>query len=160
MGGPGAGGGRAPGDVARPGLPGAVRSILLLAALAALPARAATLEVVVTGVRNDRGIVLVAVCPEASFLRDTCPYRGRAPARAGEVVVRVEEVPPGVYAVQAYHSEDGSGRLRRSFLGLPRDGIGFSRDAKFNYGPPSFADAAVRLGSEGGRVRLALRYYE
>jgi uncharacterized protein (DUF2141 family) len=137
-----------------------VRGLLVLVALAALPARAATLEVVVTGVRNDRGIVLVAACPEASFLKDTCPYHGRAPAQAGEVVVRVEGVPPGVYAVQAYHSEDGSGRLRRSFFGVPKDGMGFSRDAKFNYGPPSFADAAVRLAPEGGRVRLALRYYE
>ncbi len=113
----------------------------------------------VADVRNDKGIVLVAVCPKEQFLRDTCVYRGRTAARAGEVSVRVE-VPPGTYAVQAYHSEDGSGRLRRSFLGFPRDGIGFSRDAKFHYGPPSFADAAVRVGPEGGRIRLTLRYYE
>ncbi len=136
-----------------------MKGLLLLAALAAVPARAATLDVAVSGVRNDKGIVLVAVCPAAQFLRDTCAYRGRAPARAGEVVVQVD-VPPGTYAVQAYHSEDGSGRLRRSFFGVPRDGIGFSRDARFHYGPPSFADAAVRVGPEGGRVRLTLHYYE
>lgn len=130
------------------------------AALAALPARAATVHVIVEGVRNDKGTVLVAVCPEAQFLRDTCAYQARTPARVGEVAVRVEGVPPGTYAVQAFHSEDGSGMLRRSFLGVPRDGIGFSRDARFHYGPPSFADAAVRVGAEGGRVRFALRYGE
>ena len=136
-----------------------MKRLLVLAALAAAPARAVTLDVIVAGVRNDKGIVLVAVCPETQFLRDTCAYRGRTPARAGEVSVRVE-VPPGTYAVQAYHSEDGSGRLRRSFFGVPRDGIGFSRDARFHYGPPSFADAAMHVGPEGGRVRLMLRYYE
>jgi len=136
-----------------------VKRLLVLAALASVPTRAASLDVLVEGVRNDKGIVLVAVCPKEQFLRDTCAYRGRTAARVGEVSVRVE-VPPGTYAVQAYHSEDGSGRLRRSFLGFPRDGIGFSRDAKFHYGPPSFADAAVRVGPEGGRVRLTLRYYD
>jgi uncharacterized protein (DUF2141 family) len=145
--------------MARPCLPGTVKRLLILAALAPSPAHAATLDVTVAGVRNDKGIVLVAVCPEAQFLRDTCAYRGRVPARLGEVVVRVD-VPPGIYAVQAYHSEDGSGRLRRSFLGVPRGGIGFSRDAKFHYGPPSFADAAVRVGPDGGHVRLTLRYHE
>jgi len=137
-----------------------VKGLLLVATLAALPAQAASLEVIVAGVRNDKGIVLVAVCPEAQFLRDTCAHQARVPARTGEVAVRVDGVPPGTYAVQAFHSEDGSGRLRRSFFGVPRDGIGFSRDARFHYGPPSFADAAVRVGAEGGRVRLGLRYYE
>ena len=136
-----------------------MKRLLILAALAAVPARAVPVDVTVAGIRNGKGLVLVAVCPESQFLRDTCAYRGRAPARPGEVTIRVD-VPPGVYAVQAYHSEDGSGRLRRTFLGLPRDGIGFSRDAKFHYGPPSFADAAVRVGGEGGAVRLTLRYYE
>lgn len=137
-----------------------MKGLLLVATLAALPAQAASLEVIVAGVRNDKGIVLVAVCPEAQFLRDTCAHQARVPARTGEVAVRVDGVPPGTYAVQAFHSEDGSGRLRRSFFGVPRDGIGFSRDARFHYGPPSFADAAVRVGAEGGRVRLGLRYYE
>lgn len=137
-----------------------MKGLLLVATLAALPAQAASLEVIVAGVRNDKGIVLVAVCPEAQFLRDTCAHQARVPARRGEVAVRVDGVPPGTYAVQAFHSEDGSGRLRRSFFGVPRDGIGFSRDARFHYGPPSFADAAVRVGAEGGRVRLGLRYYE
>lgn len=135
-------------------------TLAAIAMAAALPARAATVEVTVAGVRNGEGIVLVAVCPEGQFLRDTCAHQARAPAQAGETVVRVEGLPPGTYAVQAFHSEDGSGRLRRSFLGVPRDGIGFSRDAKFNYGPPRFADAAVRIGPDGGRVRLTLRYYE
>ena len=132
----------------------------ILAMVTPLTARAAMLDVIVAGVRSDRGIVLVAVCPEAQFLRDTCTYHARAPARAGEVVVQVPGVPPGVYAIQAFHSEDGSGTLRRSFFGVPRDGIGFSRDAKFNYGPPRFADAAVRLGTDAEQVRLTLRYYE
>ncbi len=131
-----------------------------LAVLVAMQAHAATLEVTVGGVRNDKGRVLVAVCPKAQFLQDVCAYRGTAPARQGEVVVRVQGIPPGDYAVQAFHSEDGSGRLHRGFWGVPREGIGFSRDAAFHFGPPRFADAVVRIAPAGGRLRIALRYYE
>ena len=132
----------------------------LLGLLIAMQAHAATLDVAVSGLRNVKGRVLVAVCPKAQFLRDSCQYKGSAPAQPGETVVRVTGIPPGVYAVQAFHSEDGSGVLHRSFWGVPREGIGFSRDAAFHFGPPRFADAAVRIGPEGGRVRIVLRYYQ
>lgn len=133
--------------------------LICLAMLVAMQAHAATLEVAVAGVRNDKGRVLVAVCPQAQFLHDVCAYRGAVPARQGEVMVRVQGIAPGDYAVQALHSEDGSGRLHRNFWGVPRDGIGFSRDATFHFGPPRFADAAIQIGPAGGRISIRLRYY-
>ncbi len=120
--------------------------------------RAATLDVVVAGVRDARGDILVAVCSERRFLQPTCEHAGRAPARPGEVTVRVAGVPPGTWTAQAFHDEDGDGKIGRNVLGIPTEGIGFSNDAKFRFGPPRFSDAAFRLGPAGGRVRFSLRY--
>jgi len=119
---------------------------------------AASLEVVVAGVRNDRGDVRVAVCAQADFLKETCPYVARVPARAGEVSVRLE-VPPGVWAAQAFHDENRNGVIDRNLLGIPKEGLGFSNDAPFRFGPPAFADAAVQVVAPGGRIRLTLRYF-
>ena len=126
----------------------------------ASPVAAATLEIVVANLRPGKGEILVTVCPKELFLKESCPYRGRAPARAAEVAVIVRDIPPGIYAVQAFQDEDGSGRIPRSFLGVPKVGIGFSNDAPFRFGPPSFADAAVQLTAAGGRIRLSLRYFD
>lgn len=110
-----------------------------------LAASAAPLRVEVTGVRDGGGWVRVAVCTPDTFLKD-CPYRGSAPAHLGSVVVTVSGVPPGTYAAQAFHDDDGTGRLDQPVFGFPRKGFGFSRDAPMRWGPPRFADAAVTVG--------------
>ena len=121
--------------------------------------QAATVLVTVSNVRNDQGQVLVALCTKANFLRPHCPWRGRAPARAGEVLVRVDDVPPGTYAAQAFHDEDGNGVLERSMLGLPKEAMGFSNDAPMRMGPPRFDAAAFTVGPLGAAIRFALRYF-
>lgn len=136
---------------------------LLLAPVWAAPASeagAATLEVLVGNVRNDRGHVRVAVCPQALFLSDKCPFGGTAKARPGEVLVTIPDVPPGTYAAQSFHDENDNRDMDRTLLGLPKEGIGFSNDAPFRFGPPSFGDAAFQLPPSGGRIRFNLRHYD
>jgi uncharacterized protein (DUF2141 family) len=138
-----------------------MRWAVLLAMLAS-PAAAETglLQVTVTRVRNGHGHVLVAVCDRANFLQPHCAYHGSAAAMPGAVVVRITGVPAGVYAVEAYQDENDNGVLDRNFLGMPKEGMGFSRDAPMRFGPPDFADAAVTVPAEGGALSLALRYFD
>jgi uncharacterized protein (DUF2141 family) len=121
-------------------------------------AEAEGVEVLVNGVRDARGHILVAVCPPQDFLRLRCPYNASAPARPGTLVVRVAGVPPGTYAVQAWHDENDHGRLTRDWLGIPREGVGFSRDPSLLLGPPGFNDAEFPVGPGGGQAALRLRY--
>ena len=136
------------------------RRLLLLAATVPSLLGAAPhtpLRVEVTGVRDGVGSVRVAVCTADTFLKE-CPYVGSAPAHRGDVVVTVPGVPPGTYAAQAFHDDDGSGRLERPLFGLPRKGFGFSRDAQMSWGPPRFNDAAVTVGPGTAVVTVPLHY--
>lgn len=112
----------------------------------------------VAGVRNAKGEVWVAVCSEARFLQETCEHMAHAPARDGEVVVRIEGVPPGVWSAQAFHDEDGNGKIGTNMLGIPTEGLGFSNDVRFRFGPPRFGEAAFQLSPAGGQIRFSLRY--
>ena len=54
----------------------------------------------VDNVRNARGKVLVAVCPQAKFLKEDCPYNAEAPARPeaqdsgdGETILVIDDEP-------------------------------------------------------------------
>ena len=60
--------------------------------------------------------------------------------------------------VQAYHDEDGNGRLRKGLFGIPTEAIGFSRDARVRLGAPSFEDAAIDMFEPATATRLRLRH--
>ncbi len=59
----------------------------------------------------------------------------------------MDGIPPGRYAIQAYHDEDGNGRVRRGLFGIPAEVIGFSRHAPVRLGAHRFEDAAIRSQS-------------
>lgn len=117
-------------------------------------ARATDIEVHVPNVDAKGGQVRANVCTRAEFLHD-CALTGSAPAHPGEVVVLVRGVPPGVYAVIAYHDAHGTGDVTQNALGIPTEGVGFSRDPMMLLGPPRFADAALAIA--GARVRVDVR---
>ena len=127
----------------------------VLASLAGGAAGAADLTVEVAGLRSTAGLVRVAVCPEATFTKPQCPHVAVVPA--GRRTATVTGIPPGTYAVQVFHDEDGDGELdRRAFW--PIEGLGFSRDAPMRMGPPKFGDAALRINGNG-TIRVTMRYF-
>ena len=131
----------------------------MIAAAITLLAEAAPLTIAVANVRNDRGVVRVAVCPKDRFLADTCPWNGVAPAHHGITEVTVSGLPPGNYAVQAFHDENNNDRVDRALFGIPREGVGFSRDARIMLSPPRWRDAMFVHDAEPQRISFSLRYF-
>src|SRR5262245_3528442 len=117
----------------------------------------AELSVLVKGVSNDRGHVVIDVCSRTEFLGPQCCYHGRTPAKPGTVIVNVASVAPGSYAIQAYHDENDNLTVDRNFLGIPTEDIGFSNNAPMRFGPPRFDDAEVIVPPEGTQTALQLR---
>lgn len=129
----------------------------LLATGAAEPPKGAPIEVTVSGVRALTGQVIVAICPERQFLK-TCAYSGAAAAHGGTVVVTVPNVPPGRYAAQAFADADDDGKLGRTMVGIPKEGVGFSNNAMRRFLPPKFSSAAFDHGAGQQHIAIALRY--
>jgi len=51
-----------------------------------------------------------------------------------------------------------AGRMERSWLGLPREGFGFSGRPEYNFGPLSFVDTAFLLPAKSKQVVVWMRY--
>ena len=120
----------------------------------------ATLSVTVTGVENAVGKVSIGVYDKA----EGWPKKGselvgqNLESQAGEVSGVFSGLEPGTYAVAVFHDENGNSRLDRNFLGIPKEGCGFSRDAAATFGPPDFADAAFSVDLAGKSITLRMRY--
>lgn len=108
--------------------------------------------------RASGGMLAVAVYRDAdAFRRGEGPVASRMVARTGAVTsVVITGLPPGRYAVAAYHDTDGDGDLTLWPFGLPKEAYGFSRDARGQFGPPSFASAAFDLPAAGARQAFRL----
>ena len=129
--------------------------------LLVLPANAngdASIEVTISGIRSGQGEVVVDICPQQDFLH-ACPYTAKASAHPGSVTVTVPGVPPGRYAVQAYHDANDNGDLDRGIFGIPREGIGFSNDAMAKLVRPKFTVAAFDHGASPQHLPVTLRYF-
>lgn len=127
-----------------------------LALIGAAPVGQVAVEV--TGVRAAKGVVHVDLCPQAQFLKDTCRLSGDAPARIGTTTVIVGSVPAGRYAAQVFHDENRNGRVDRALFGIPKEGIGFSRDAPIRMSPPKWDDAWFDVPGGRQTIRLKMRY--
>lgn len=137
----------------------ALACLALLSLPAAAPGSDEGLTVQVGNVRVSKGVVHVDICPESQFLKDDCPYAAEAPAQMGVTGVTVHGVPAGRYAAQVFLDENHNGKVDRALFGIPKEGVGFSNDAKINFAPPKFAEAVFTRTDGAQAIRLNLRYF-
>lgn len=124
------------------------------------PALADTaLQVNLTGVQHDKGAIRIGLYAEPDTFRkeEKAAAVVQIPATVGTVVARFDALPPGRYAIMAYHDEDGNGALNRRLGMFPTEGYGLSNNPVV-LGPPSFADSAFDVGTDAQAINIELRY--
>jgi len=122
-------------------------------------ASAAELLVTVEGVRSDKGDLYVSLYAAPAEWPDKSArdHDQKQKARFGSVVFRYQ-LPPGTYAANGYHDENGNGKFDTDFLGIPEEGYMFSNDVKPFLSAPSFESAAFKLPPEGAQISMRVRY--
>ncbi len=125
-------------------------------------ASAADLTVIVSGVRGATGSVRICVFGGPRGFPDCTAgpaiQRRGVQAAKGNVRAVFSGLPPGTYAVTAFHDEKNAGRVETNFLGIPRSGVGATNDPVTRFGSPTFQDAAFTLPDEPATVTVTLRY--
>lgn len=58
-----------------------------------------------------------------------------------EVIISIDALEYGNYAIKVFHDENGNGELDSNILGIPTEGYGFSNNASAWFGPPSWEKA-------------------
>lgn len=108
--------------------------------------------------RNDKGQVVCALYSSS----DGFPKKSeKALARVNSAIAdkhavcEFSGIAPDTYAVSVFHDENSNGKLDTNVLGIPREGVGASNDAKGHLGPPKFDAAAFQF--PGGRMTLKIK---
>jgi uncharacterized protein (DUF2141 family) len=110
-----------------------------------------SLTVNISGLHSQKGDVVVCLWRNQDQGFPICAKDAAqslsVPASAPSVSVVFQGLPPGDYAVSAFHDEDKDGKLKRGLMGRPSEGIAFSNMPQGSPGaqgkrpqirPPSF----------------------
>ncbi len=121
--------------------------------------QSASLEVIVTNIREVKGSIRASVFNEkSSFLKKE--YQGKVAKVNGEsMTLSFENLPAGEYALSVIHDENENGELDSNFMGIPKEGFGFGNNALGRFGPPDFEKTVVKVTKEPLRQSIALKYY-
>lgn len=118
-------------------------------------------QVTVIGLRSHDGVVRACMTSDAERFPRCQDVAGshRLVARSDEpLVLDFGHVAPGRYAIALLHDENDNGTADRAAMMIPKEGYGFSRDAKVRMGPPRFDAAAFEVGRAPVRQTIRMRY--
>ena len=115
-------------------------------AVAPLPPATATLTVHVLNVA-DGGTVRLGLYDRAGYPDDNSKPVASADVKAlaGETVIVLHDLEPGVYAIETYQDINDNDKMDTTWLGLPLEPYGFSRDAHPFLSKPPFSKVKFTL---------------
>ena len=118
-------------------------------------------EVKFEDVRNSTGLIRVCMTREPRFFphceKDPQARKLSIPASNG-ATLNFADVAPGEYAISVLHDENRDGKLNTS-LGIPREGVGFSRSPRLRFSAPKFADVRFAVGAGPVTQDIRLQYF-
>ena len=79
------------------------------------------------------------------------------PAIPGETIVTLRGLAPGVYAIKTFQDENRDEKMDFSWLGIPLERFGFSKDAKPLFDQPSFDEAKFQIRPGANETTITLR---
>lgn len=118
----------------------------------------ASLDVSITGLRNETGSVRLCLTRDPHYFPDCSadPDKHALTVPAGSAA-HFAALASGTYALSVFHDENGNARLD-TFLAIPREGFGFSQNPPLRFGPPAFSAARFEIQSGEVRQTIRLRY--
>jgi uncharacterized protein (DUF2141 family) len=134
--------------------------VIALLWLTAIAKAQNNLEVKIDNIKNDKGDILIGLYSEGhNFPRKTSDGRIVKASKDG-VTVAFNDLKPGPYAISVLHDENSNKDMDQSTIGIPKEGFGFSNNARGSLGPPSFNKAKFQLqpGAKDTLISIDLRY--
>ena len=123
--------------------------------------QSSNLKINLQGIRNNKGVILLSLFSSAEgYPSDAkkAEQKIRMPIKKLQLPIVLKNMKPGKYAVALLHDEDEDGKMATTFLGLPKEGYGFSNNVMGLAGPPSFQKASFVVPESGTEILIKVRY--
>jgi uncharacterized protein (DUF2141 family) len=132
----------------------------LLLLLAAAGGRSGDVEVRIQKLRSAKGLVHLCLTSNPAHFPECAadPQARKLSVAAGKAgAVTMAGVRPGAYALSVFHDENGNTKFD-TFLKVPKEGFGFSRNPVIRFGAPKFRQVRFEVGEGIARETVQMQY--
>lgn len=120
------------------------------------------LTVSISQLRSNKGHVLISLFKEGAGFPDEPKHAFRKEKLRiynNSATIAFSDLPAGEYAIAILHDENDDLKMNKTWLGLPKEGYGFSNNVMGTFGPPSYSKAKFRVGAGGHAMQqIKTRY--
>jgi uncharacterized protein (DUF2141 family) len=115
-----------------------------------------SLTVIIYGFENENGDCRFAIDNNEYLFEseDTVLIGKVLPIINHEVIIKIDSLSYGEYAVKVFHDENQNGELDTDFLGIPSEDYGYSNDASSWFGPPSWDKAKFTFHNREMTIKI------
>jgi uncharacterized protein (DUF2141 family) len=104
-------------------------------------AQNSNLVVTVLGIKNNTGLLTVELYNAKGKFLKTAYKTISSAIKSNTATVTFIGIPKAEYTVMAYHDENNNKKLDKNFIGMPKEAVACSNNAKGFMGPPKYEDA-------------------
>ncbi len=135
-----------------------MKNLLLLSALLS-SLYSADLSVKITGVLNNTGLISIGLYnkPEGFREYESIFIGQEIKAKLGEMHYVFKDIPEGTYALSIFHDENEDKVLNKNFLGIPKEGYGFSNNIRPTFRAANFEESQFEV-SKDTQLNIKMRY--
>lgn len=119
------------------------------------------IQITIDKVRNSKGTIKVELYDGAAKndgRKKKKVARTRVKAQLGETKLCLNAPAQGDYAIALYHDENDNKKLDRNFIGIPREGFGFSNNPPVRLGLPAQEEMRFTVDYSAATVRISVVY--
>jgi len=91
-----------------------------------------TLKIEISSLRNNKGQVFLELIDNAGNQVAGLSKK----VENNKCVFTIENLKPGKYSFKYFHDENNNKKIDINFIGIPKEGFGFSKNAKAIFGKP------------------------
>jgi uncharacterized protein (DUF2141 family) len=123
---------------------------------------AQSLDITIHNIRNIRGTLILA------FFKDDTSYQENKPFLVKQFSKHAVEnkslsvslsIPEGLYGIALLDDENTNNKMDFNWIGLPKEGVGFSDFDPRGFKKPDFSDFDFILIGPDRRIQIVVRYF-
>jgi len=102
------------------------------------------LKIEISKLKNNSGVVLLELRDAEKNL-----IKGISEKIKGNGCrITIDKLSPGRYTFRYFHDENNNKKIDANWMGMPKEGYGFSNNAKGTFGPPSYKNMIFKLNGD------------